>query len=127
MVSFYLFFNSVIYLLFALFCLFKTSETASNLGYSFINNSGKVEYIAVYVGMELGFAAFLAICALYPSMSLAGIIFCVCMYVGLVVTRAYAVLANGNVSKMIYIIGGLELALLIWGLVLLISLAKNPV
>ena len=127
MVSFYLFFNSAIYLLFALFCLFKTSETASNLGYSFINNSGKVEYIAVYVGMELGFAAFLAICALYPSMSLAGIIFCVCMYAGLVVTRAYALLANGNVSKMIYIIGGLELALLIWGLVLLISLAKNPV
>lgn len=127
MISLYLYVNSAIYLLFALFCLFKTSETATNLGYSFLNNSGKVEYIAVYVGMELGFAAFLAICALYPSMSLAGIVFCVCMYVGLVITRTYAVLANGNVSKMIYIIGGLEFALLIWGLILLISLAKNPV
>ncbi len=87
MIPFYLYFNAVLYLLFSVWCLIKPTETANSLGYSFLNSNGKIEYTAVYAGMELGFAAFFALCAYHTQMRLSGLIFAVCIYTGLVLAR----------------------------------------
>jgi hypothetical protein len=125
MVSAYLYFNAFLYLLLSLWCLFKPTETAASLGYSFLNNNGKIEYTAVYAGMELGFAAFFAICGFYSQFKMAGLIFAVCMYTGLMLTRVFSALMLGGLSKTTYIIGGLELLLFVTGLVLLTGCMKK--
>lgn len=125
MIPFYLYFNALLYLLFAIWCLFKPDQTANSLGYSFLNSNGKIEYTAVYAGMELGFAAFFALCGLYSQMRFAGLVFGVCMYTGLVLTRVFAALMYGNLSRTTYIIGGLEVLLFISGAILLIGYSKK--
>lgn len=121
MIKFYLLFNSALYLVFSLWCLIKPDETAKFLGYSFQNNSGKIEYLTIYVGFELGFAAFFAATAFYPSIRLAGLIFCVCLYTGAMVIRSGSTFLYGNASKVTYMIGGLEYLLGIFGIVLLVN------
>ena len=124
MIQIYLLLNSFLYLLLAVWCLFKPTETGNYLGYSFINNSGKIEYLTIYVGLELGFAVFLALAAIYPSIRLAGLFFCVCIYLGAMLIRTGSALYYGNVSKVTYLVGGLEYASGIWGLILLIDQLK---
>jgi hypothetical protein len=125
MTPFYLAFNSVLYLLLSFWCLLKPTETANYLGYNFLNNSGKVEYLTVYVGLEMGISTFLALAVFYPSIKLSGLIFCVCIYVGAILTRTACSLYYGNISKITYMVGGLEYALGIWGFILLLSELKN--
>ena len=121
MIKFYLLFNSVLYIAFSLWCLIKPNETAKFLGYGFQNNSGKIEYLTIYVGLELGFAVFFAVSALYPSVRLAGLIFCVCIYTGAMVIRTGSTFLYGNASKVTYMIGGLEYTLGIIGIALLVN------
>ena len=115
----YLIINAVSYFGFALWCLFKPSDTANSLGYGFLNNGGKTEYLAVYSGMELGFCAFFTLCAFYPSLSQAGLIFAVCLYVGLIIVRTITAISLGDIPKVVYIVGALEYILGIWGIILL--------
>ena len=119
MLQIYLLINSALYILLALWYLIKPTETANYLGYNFLNNSGKIEYLTVYVGLEMGFAAFLALAAFLPTIKLSGLIFCVCIYLGSMLIRTSSVLFYGNVSKVTYMVGGLEYILGIWGVVLL--------
>ena len=119
MLQTYLLINSGLYILLALWCLIKPTETANYLGYNLVNNSGKIEYLTVYVGLEMGFAAFLALAAFLPTIKLSGLIFCVCIYLGSMLIRTSSVLFYGNVSKVTYMVGGLEYILGIWGVVLL--------
>lgn len=127
MLQIYLYLNSFIYLVFSLWCLLKPNNTATFSGLSFLNNSGKVEYLSVYGGMELGFFAFFAICAFVPNLRFSGLIFGVCMYAGLILVRSISALVYGNLQKGTYVIGGLELVLGIWGIILLINELKKPV
>ncbi|MBL7931705.1 MAG: DUF4345 family protein [Bacteroidia bacterium] len=125
MTTFYLYLNSFIYLIFSAWCLFKPKDTAEFSGFTFLNNSGKVEYLAVYGGMELGFCVFFGLCALLPNLRFAGLVFGVCMYVGLILVRTISAVIYGNLQKGTYIIGGLELLLGIWGIVLLLNEMKR--
>lgn len=121
MVPVYLYFNALLYLLFSIWCLIKPTETATSLGYSFLDSNGKIEYTAVYAGMEFGFAAFFALCGFYSQMRLSGLVFAACIYTGLVFARVFSAIMNENISKTTYIIGGLELFLFIAGITLLIG------
>lgn len=120
MAKFYFILNAVIYLLFSVWCMIRPGETAKSLGYETLSNSGKAEYAAVYVGMELGLCAFFAICAFNPSMLRPGLIFATCFYLGLMIARTISVLLLDNVSKMTFVAGGMEYilgigaALLLW-------------
>ena len=125
MIQIYLIVNAFFYLLFAVWCIFKPTDTATFLGYNFLNNSGKVEYLSIYTGLELGFTAFLALCAFYPGIRLAGLIFCVCTYAAIMIVRPACALYYGNVSKVTYMVGGLEYVLGIWGIILLIGELKK--
>jgi hypothetical protein len=125
MIKFYLILNALSYLVFSLWCLVKPDDTAKSLGYSFLNNSGKVEYMSVYSGMELGFTAFFALCAFFPGLRLAGLVFAVCLYAGLMILRPISSIYYGHVTKMTYVVGGLEYALGIWGIILLVMELKH--
>jgi hypothetical protein len=125
MIQVYLLINAASYLGFSLWCLFKADSTSRALGYHFLNNSGKIEYLSVYTGMELGFAAFFALSAFYPAFRLGGLLFAACLYLGLMILRPISAVHYGNVSKMIYVIGAMEWILGIWGIILLIMELKK--
>lgn len=125
MIQVYLLINAVSYLGFSLWCLFKTDTTSKSLGYHFLENSGKVEYLSVYTGMELGFAVFFTVSAFYPALRLGGLLFAACIYGGLMILRPISAVHYGNVSKMTYIIGAMEWVLGIWGIILLIMELKK--
>jgi len=119
MLKFYLLLNAFLYLLFAVMCIIKPTGTGNTLGYGFLNNSGKVEYLTIYTGLEVGFAVFLAITAFYPQFRLPGLIFCVAIYIGVMSVRTICAMVYGNVLKVTYMIGALEYLLGIWGIILL--------
>ena len=119
MIQIYLLLNSLLYLILSVWCLLKPTVTANSLGYSFLNNSGRVEYLTIYVGLEIGFSFFLALSAFYHNIQLGGLIFCVCLYAGAMIIRTGSSLFYGNVSKITYMVGGLEYLLGIWGAALL--------
>ena len=125
MIQIYLFINAVSYLGFSLWCLFRTDTTSKSLGYHFLNNSGKVEYLSIYTGMELGFAVFFALSAFFPAFRLGGLLFACCLYLGLMILRPISAVHYGNLSRITYIVGALEWALGIWGIVLLILELKK--
>ncbi len=125
MIQIYLLINAISYLGFSLWCLFKTDTTAKALGYNFLNNSGKVEYLSVYTGMELGFVVFFTVCAFHPAFRLGGLLFASCLYLGLMILRLISVLHYGNVSKITYMVGALEWILGIWGIILLVMELKK--
>jgi hypothetical protein len=121
----YLIANAIAYIGFSLWCLFKSTTTAESLGLSFLNNSGKTEYLSVYTGLELGFGIFLALTAYFPKLQLAGLLFCVCIYGGLMIIRPAAALYYGNVSKITYFVGAVEYAFGIWGIIILAMKLKE--
>lgn len=121
MIHIYLIINMISYLVFSIWCLFKPAATAQSLGYNFLNNSGRVEFLSVYTGLELGFAAFLALCALYPAHEMTGLLFCVSIYGGLMILRPVSAIAYGNISRMTWVLGTMEYGLGIWGIILLIK------
>jgi hypothetical protein len=125
MVLIYLIVNAISYIGFSLWCLFKPNTTAESLGFGFLNNSGKAEYLSVYTGLEMGFGIFLALSAYYPKLRMAGLLFCVCIYAGLMIVRPIAALCYGNVSKITYIIGAVEYVFGIWGIIILVMKMKE--
>jgi hypothetical protein len=121
MIQTYLIINAISYLLFSLWCLCKPVATAQALGYSFLNNSGRVEFLSVYTGLELGFTIFLALCAQYPAYEMAGLLFCVSIYGGLMIVRPISAITYGRIHKMTWVLGAMEYSLGIWGIILLIN------
>jgi hypothetical protein len=109
----YLWSNSVLYLIFTLWCLFKTTATAEFAGLGFINGSGRSEYLTVYVGLEAGLAVFYAITALKPEYREIGIIFSLALYIGIVLVRTITLITISNIGMGTYIIAGLEVILLL--------------
>ena len=121
----YLYINAFLYFVFAVWCLIKLYGTSKFLGYQFVNDFGKVEYIAVYGGMQLGFSIFFIIMAYYPSFHTAGLIFSVAIYACIVILRTSSALYFGNIQKTTYIVGALEYCLCILGIILLVNNFKN--
>ncbi len=125
MIQIYLLVNSLLYLILSIWCFIKPIGTAKYLGYTFLNNNGKIEYITVYAGLEIGIAVFLAIAGFSPSIKISGLIFCVCIYVGSMIIRTGGALFYGNISKETYMMGSLEYVLGILGLILLFKNIKT--
>lgn len=115
----YLLVNSLLYLLLSVWCFAQPKGTANFLGLDFLNNSGKAEYLAVYAGLEMGFAIFFALAAFYPSLKLPALVLCACMYGGAMLARTSGALYSGNISSVTYMMGGLEYVLGISGAILL--------
>ncbi len=125
MLKIYLIVNAISYILFSLWCVIKANSTAKNLGYSFLNNSGKIEYLSVYTGIEMGFGVFLILCAFCPDLQLAGLLFCVCIYGGLMIVRPISLMHYKNAEKITYLLLITEYLFGIWGIMILCGLCRD--
>jgi hypothetical protein len=114
----YLWINSLLYLLFAAWVTISPWRTAANIGFQTLSASGRSEYLVVYGGMELGFAAFFALTAFHAGHRRLGLLFALCLYAPIVMYRAITVLRYGPVSTTTLTVAALEVILLIWGAVL---------
>ncbi|TLY47391.1 MAG: DUF4345 domain-containing protein [Gammaproteobacteria bacterium] len=117
MTRIYLYFNAALYLLFAIWCTLAAADTAARIGYVVLSPSGLSEFLVVYGGMELGFAAFFAWCARRAER--AGLLFALCLYAPVVIWRWSSVAAaHGPISSTTLATGALETTLLLAALAL---------
>lgn len=124
MTRFYLYFNAALYLLFAIWCTLAPAATAAGIGYVVLSPSGMSEFLVVYGGMELGFAAFFTWCA--SRAERAGLLFALCLYAPIVVWRWSSVAtAHGPISAVTLATGALETMLLVAALALLRGPAQS--
>lgn len=117
----YLYVNAFLYLTFSIWCLIKCYGSSKFLGYSFLNNSGQVEYLTIYTGLQLSFALFLGFAAYRPDFNLPALFFCVLLYGCIILTRTMSALFLKDLSNATFIVGALEYSLFIWGLIVLIN------
>jgi len=80
--------NAVLYAGFGLFCLIKPAKASSALGLCTIRPRGLVEFLTVYGGMQIAFAAFFTQAALRGGNAAAEALwFAVCLYIPLALIR----------------------------------------
>ncbi|MBL9088372.1 MAG: DUF4345 domain-containing protein [Planctomycetia bacterium] len=120
MVVAYLAFNAVLYAVLGLWCALAPGTTSTFVGLAPVGAAGASEWLAVYGGMQLGFAAWFGLAAARPAHRASGLAFAALVYGGIVALRTTAVArvgfeALGN-ARFAY---GLELGLLAAALVLL--------
>ena len=113
MTALYLWFNAAIYLAFGLLCTFKLDKASAAQGFLTLDSNGRCEYLAVYGGMEIGFAIFYALCALKPDYRATGVLFSLCLYGGIVVWRLSSLLVLTDISVTTKSIAALEASLLV--------------
>lgn len=117
----YLWFNAAMYIAFGLLCTLKHGKTTRAQGFLTLDNNGRCEYLVIYGGMELGFAAFYLACAMNTQFQGAGILFSLCVYAGIVTYRLTTLALFSNINTMTKTIAGLEVALLACAVLLFIK------
>jgi hypothetical protein len=117
--SLYLWINSVLYLLFALWCTASPWKTSANIGFTALSAGGRSEYLVIYGGLQLGLAAIFALLARGDiSLQRFGITLSLCLYVPIVVYRLVTVARFWPVPGLTLIVGALEVTLLLVAFVL---------
>ncbi|MET0292047.1 MAG: DUF4345 domain-containing protein [Steroidobacteraceae bacterium] len=120
--SIYLWLNAALYLLFAVWCTASPWKTSANLGYETLTAGGRSEYLVIYGGLQLGFAAFFAITARGDlALQKLGVLFALCLYVPIVAYRLFTVAKFWPVPSMTLMVGALELGLLVAAVVLYVA------
>lgn len=114
MVKIYLGLNAAIYLVFALWCTFSASKTATAQGFLTLDGAGRAEYLTVYGGLQFGLALFFALLALTPKWHGVGLLFALCLYVPIVLWRGIGLAGNWPVGSTTLAVAGLELFMLLW-------------
>lgn len=120
----YLWINAVLYAVFGLMCLVRPQATSKALGFEAFAPHGLIEYLTVYGGMQLGFAAFFALGALRGGdSSLWTLYFALCLYVPIVLVR-WASIATlpGPIPSTAWALAGLEALLMVAGVALTLAL-----
>ena len=116
----YLYVNAVLYFVFAVWSTLTPWKIASNIGYETLTASGKSEFLVVYGALELGLAALFAYMAANTHLQQPGVLIALFFYVPIVAYRLVTVLKFWPVRRMTLGVGLLELALLAWGVLLLL-------
>ena len=116
MSRFYLYFNAALYLVLGLWCTLAPSQTAHLLGYEALSAGGASEYLVIYGGMELGFAAFFFFCAQRGQQL--GIVFSLCIYTPVVLWRWPSMAAHWPVSATTLATAVFEVILLLAAIIL---------
>lgn len=119
MTAAYLYLNSALYALFAVWCTLASQSTSRNLGYETLSASGRSEYLVIYGGLQLGLAAAFYLFARNPQTIQLGLIFALCLYVPIVLYRIVTIAGFWPVAGLTLGVAALEIALLIAGLFLL--------
>ncbi len=95
MVVAFLAFNAVLYAVFSVWCALAPEQTSTFLGLVRVNPAGESEYLAVYGGLQAGFAAFYALAAFLPDHRRTAVLFSLLLYGGIVLFRSVAVVQFG--------------------------------
>ena len=112
MASFYLYFNAVLYAVFALWCTLAPAQTAKAVGYDLLSRSGESEYLVVYGGLQLGLALFFFYCARVGEQRI-GLVLALALYAPIVAYRCVTVARQWPVAATTLGTGVLEIALLL--------------
>lgn len=115
MASAYLYFNAVLYTVFALWCTIAPAQTAKAVGYDALSRSGESEYLVVYGGLQLGLAIFFFYCARAGEQRV-GLILALALYAPIVLYRCITVAWHWPVAPTTLGTGILEIALLLGAL-----------
>ncbi|MEO5561112.1 MAG: DUF4345 domain-containing protein [Dokdonella sp.] len=115
MASVYLYFNAILYAVFALWCTFAPAQTAQAVGYAALSRSGESEYLVVYGGLQLGLALFFLYCARADEQRI-GLILALALYAPIVLYRCVTVARHWPVTPTTLGTGVLEIALLLGAL-----------
>ncbi len=112
MTQWYLYVNSILYLLFAVWCTVGWQSTSNRLGYLTLSNGGTSEYLVIYGGLQVGLAILFFLLARNASYFKLGLLISIGFYAPIVIYRVVTVLANWPVSGLTLATGGLESMLL---------------
>ena len=119
--SIYLYVNSVLYFLLALWCILLPEKTALAVGYQLIGGSGRSEYLVVYGGLQLGLAVFFTLCAWKTEWNFIGILFASCLYLPIFVCRAWSLVKFEGIGSVTLYTACLEAVLTVWAAYLFLS------
>lgn len=114
----YLLLNAVLYAVFAVASTVVPERVAGALGFT-LDAQGRVEFMTVYGGLELGLAVFYGWAAYAdPATQRAALMFSLLLYAALVLFRAGGILRYGVPGTTMLAVAGLELLMLIGAIVL---------
>lgn len=111
----FLWLNAALYAFFGLFCLVRPQRAGEALGFSLTLPHGLIEFLTVYGGMQLGFAAFFAFAASRGEAgALWGLYFALFLYGPIALVRWASILAvPGALPKTSWALAALELSFLV--------------
>jgi hypothetical protein len=114
----YLYLNSALYIVFAIWMTLSPWRTATAMGFEQLAASGRSEYLVIYGGLQLGLAAFFGFAASSASMHRTGLLFALCLYAPIVLYRVITVWRFWPVKGLTLTVAALEVALLVAALFL---------
>lgn len=104
-----------IYILSAFWCLFQLEETSASLGFGFLQAAAKLEYLSVYVGLQLGLGVAMLLVARQPMLLPGGVYFSFIFSSILAVVRLIGVLTLPHNGLMLTLFAlELLIALALW-------------
>jgi len=109
----YLLVNAALYALFAVWCTLRATNTATSLGYTMLNNSGRSEYLVIYGGLQFGLAVMFFLLARDAAYHKLGALISIGIYAPIVLYRLFTIWKFSPVSPMTLYVGALEASLLI--------------
>ena len=112
----YLYFNSVLYAIFAIWCSVSPLATAQGLGYLALNSGGQSEYLVIYGGLQAGLATIFAFFARHIDLRIIGVQFAIALYLPIVLFRLVTIVIYGPVGPLTLATAGLEAFLLVGAL-----------
>lgn len=118
MTAAYLWLNTALYIIFAIWMTLSPWRTATAMGFEQLAPSGRSEYLVIYGGLQFGLAAFFGIAAASTSMHRTGVLFAVCLYAPIVLYRVITVWRFWPVKGLTLTVALLEIGLLLGALVL---------
>ena len=109
----YLYFNAVLYAVFAAWCTLAPQSTAHNIGYTTLTAGGRSEYLVVYGGLQAGLGIIYFLLARQPQRQHLGMVLSVALYAPLVLYRLTTVGRFWPVGTVTLATAALELTLLV--------------
>jgi hypothetical protein len=118
MLAAYLWFNALLYVAFSAWCALRAEATAQAIGFTGMNAGGRIEYLAVYGGLQLGLGVAFAWFASAPERGRAGLALALAAYGAIVAFRVIGLLRYGPapVVTQVTAVGEAVLLLLALGL-----------
>jgi hypothetical protein len=116
----YLLVNAALYAIFALWCTLKATNTANNLGYVGLDNSGRSEYLVIYGGLQVGLAVMFYLLARDVAFHKLGMWISIGIYAPIVLYRLSTIWKFSPVSSLTLSVAALETVLLIAAIWILI-------